>query len=139
MKNLTTVFAFLFCLTLSQAQEAKGNKLKVTIDNVLSDGGQIIAALHTAETFMTAKSVDYFMAEGKKGSVSFTFENVMPGDYAVMVMHDMNGNMQMDFDSNGMPKESYGMSGNEMVMGPPTFDAAKFKVGDSDQEIRIRF
>ncbi|MGB5190228.1 DUF2141 domain-containing protein [Robiginitalea sp.] len=38
-----------------------------------------------------------------------------------------------------MPTEPYGMSGNDMSMGPPSFDAISFEVGTGDQEIAIRF
>ena len=83
--------------------------------------------------------IDNVMLEAKKGSLSFTFKDVKPGSYAVMVMHDLNSNKNMDFDSNGIPTESYGMSGDEMVMGPPTFEAAKFEVADKDLKLSIRF
>jgi len=45
----------------------------------------------------------------------------------------------MDFEANGMPKESYGMSGNAMTMGPPTFNDAKFEVSNENLEFNIRF
>ena len=59
--------------------------------------------------------------------------------YAISVLHDLNGNQRMDYELNGMPKEPYGMSGNDMSMGPPVFDSVKFEVGDSDLHLRIRF
>lgn len=133
------LFAFILCVNLTHAQEAPGVDVVVTVENVLSDGGEILAGLHTANTFMKTHGVASVMLEGKKGSISLTFKDVKPGNYAVIVMHDLNSNKNMDFDSNGMPKESYGMSGNEMVMGPPTFDAAKFEVADKDLELSIRF
>ena len=77
--------------------------------------------------------------KAKKGHVTLKFENVKPGTYAVMAMHDTNDNKRMDFEENGMPKESYGMSGNDMTMGPPSFDLAKFEVSDKDVSFNIRF
>ncbi len=74
-----------------------------------------------------------------KGEVTLTFENVTPGEYAIMVMHDANDNKRMDMEPNGMPKESYGMTGNAMPMGPPSFADAKFEVTDKDLDFRIRF
>lgn len=139
MKKMIGLFAFILCINLTQAQEAAGVNVVVTIENVLSDGGEILAGLHTENTFMKTNGLASVMLEGKKGSISFTFKDVKPGKYAVMVMHDLNSNKNMDFDSNGMPKESYGISGNEMVLGPPTFDAAKFEVADKDLELSIRF
>ncbi|MFK7814666.1 MAG: DUF2141 domain-containing protein [Maribacter sp.] len=42
-------------------------------------------------------------------------------------------------EPNGMPKESYGTSGEMNIFGPPSFETSKFEVTDEDQEIRIRF
>jgi len=139
MKNLSLVFAFAFLSQFSFAQETQGADIVVTIENVLTDGGQVYAALHTAETFMQSQSIDFVVVEGKKGSLSMSFEGVEPGTYAIMVMHDLNGNSQMDYDSNGMPVESYGMSGNDRHMGPPNFESAKFEVSEEDLELKIRF
>ncbi|QBA64498.1 DUF2141 domain-containing protein [Muriicola soli] len=141
MNHLLLVLVFVFTLfsQLCFSQEDAGADIVVTIENVLTDGGQVYAALHTAETFMQSQGIDFVVAEGKKGALIMSFEGVEPGTYAIMVMHDLNGNNQMDFDSNGMPVESYGMSGKDMHMGPPTFEAAKFEVTGQDQELRIRF
>ena len=45
----------------------------------------------------------------------------------------------MDFDANGMPIESYGMSNNKMLMGPPNFEDAKFTVENKSLDLTIRF
>ena len=45
----------------------------------------------------------------------------------------------MDYQEGGMPKESYGMSGNDMSFGPPNFEMAKFEVNGEDLEFNIRF
>jgi len=75
----------------------------------------------------------------ENGKVTLTFTNVAPGTYAIMAMHDANDNNRMDYEANGMPKESYGMSGNDMTMGPPDFGSAKFEVNGEDLEFTIRF
>jgi uncharacterized protein (DUF2141 family) len=73
------------------------------------------------------------------GKVTITFENVLPGEYAILALHDENDNKRMDFEDNGMPKESFGMSNNVMAMGPPQYDDAKFTVADKDLDLNIRF
>ncbi len=139
MKTLAVLFSAFLFVHLASAQQSQGVRVDVTIENVLQDGGTIVAALHTAETFMKQQAISTAQVEGKQGAVTFTFTNVVPGTYAVMAMHDLNDNKRMDFDSNGMPQESYGVSGNEMLMGPPTFEGAKFEVGDNDLSLHIRF
>ena len=44
----------------------------------------------------------------------------------------------MDFDTNGMPLEMYGVSNNVMSMGPPLWSDAKFEVADTPIELDIR-
>ena len=75
----------------------------------------------------------------EKPSVTITFENVLPGEYAILALHDENDNKRMDYEDNGMPKESFGMSNNVMVMGPPQYEDAKFKVANEDLDLNIRF
>lgn len=139
MKIYTLILAFLATGISLQAQESEGVNITVTIENVLNSNGKILAGLHTEETFMKAQGVNSYMGDATEGEVSFTFKNVTPGTYAISILHDENGNMNMDFEDNGMPKESYGMSGNNTAMGPPSFTDAKFEVTSEDLEFKIRF
>ncbi len=138
MKKFGILIAIcLFTLSLKAQEETV--TVSVTIENVLNDKGTVMASLHNSETFMKAAGVIDLQEAAQKGSVTFTFENVVPGTYAIMVLHDENDNKRMDFEANGMPKENYGISGNEMPMGPPTFADAQFDVTDADKELIIRF
>ena len=133
---------FLLALTSfgwAQTPSEDGVTITVTLENVLNDQGDILAALHTEATFMKGGGIENFKSKAAKGEMTFTFSNVSPGEYAVSVLHDLNSNQRMDYQPSGMPEEPYGMSGNEMSMGPPRFDSVKFEVGDSDLDLRIRF
>ena len=44
---------------------------------------------------------------------------------------------RMDFEDNGMPKESYGMSNNPIGFGPPQFSTAKFELENKNLEMNI--
>lgn len=138
MKTVVFILSTFLVFFTAQAQE-ESVTVKVTIENVLNDDGVIVASLHSTETFMKGAGLIDLVQEAQKGVVTLTFENVEPGIYAIMVLHDQNENNRMDFEPNGMPKESYGMSGNAMAMGPPTFNDAKFEVTNEDLEFKIRF
>ena len=75
----------------------------------------------------------------EKNKVIITFKNVLPGEYAIMSVHDENDNKQMDFELNGMPKESYGVSNNPMSYGPPQFSEAKFTLNNENINMSIIF
>lgn len=135
MKTLfTTIIILLFSLALS-AQETF--TLKVTVDNAKNDQGTMVYSLSTENQFMKAAPLQSATVEIKDGVAVAIFENIPAGEYAVMVLHDKNGNNQMDFTDQGMPKEAYGMSNNPMSYGPPSWDDAKITI-ESDKEIAVR-
>lgn len=138
MKTLFLTFALVLTSLFSFSQDS-GVTLTLTIDNVINDKGNVKMALHTVDTFMKGKGLENGQSEIKDGKVTITFENVKPGDYAVIAFHDENENNKMDFRDNGMPLESYGMSNNVMSFGPPQYDDAKFTIADKDLELNIRF
>jgi uncharacterized protein (DUF2141 family) len=65
-------------------------------------------------------------AQGEEAS--FTFKDLKPGSYAVMITHDENGNGRMDTNLVGMPLEGYGFSNNPQAMRKPTWDEARFEI-----------
>ena len=120
------------------------NKLEVGISvtvsalNALSDNGTVKFALYDEENFMKQPIVSKSASvENRKSSV--VFENVPQGNYAIICFHDENNNDLMDFEENGMPKESYGMSNNKMNFGPPEFESAKFEVKSNALILEIKF
>ncbi|KQC28713.1 DUF2141 domain-containing protein [Flagellimonas eckloniae] len=139
MKTLTLTLTFLLVSFLSIAQETTGINIKVSITNVASNEGKVMVGLHTADTFMKGPGMRNLESKIENGTVSFTFKDVTPGTYAVMALHDTNENGRMDFEANGMPKESYGLSGNDMSFGPPSFSTAQFEANEEDLEFEIRF
>lgn len=119
MKTIITTIA-LFISLLSFAQETT-HTLKVTVPNATSDEGEMVFALNTKETFMVAAPVQSAAVKIEDGVATVTFENVAPGEYAIIVLHDLNGNQRMDF-KDGMPAENYNVSGGQMSFGPPVLE-----------------
>jgi uncharacterized protein (DUF2141 family) len=138
MKTIALLIALIVTTVFGYSQEQlKTYTLTVRVDNPLNNNGHILIGLHTADTFMKGKGILNAKSKVTDGKV-VTFEDVAPGNYAIMVLHDENDNERMDFEVNGMPKESYGMSNNPMLYGPPTFTDAAFELTES-KEIVIRF
>ena len=66
--------------------------------------------------------------------IVFYGKNVPAGEYAIAVMHDENGNEDLDFDSYGMALEGYGFSNEAMgEQGPPDFQEAAFDVSEDTE------
>jgi len=139
MKKLTLIFAFILATFTTFAQDkTEGITITVTTDNFLNNEGKAMYALHTTDTFMRGPGIQNVETAIEDGKVTITFKNVPTGEYAIMLLHDKNENHKMDFDASGMPKESYGMSGNDMSVGPPQFSLAKFTVEKEDLTFNIR-
>ena len=114
----------------------EGTTITVTVP-VASNEGTVLVGLDDEAHFMQ-KGIQ--SAEGiiKDGQATVTFNNVAPGEYAVVLFHDKNGNKIMDFDPMGMPLEPYGISNNIMSYGPPQWSDAKFEVGSDPIVLEIK-
>ncbi len=134
MKTLAFIISFIVGNAMSNAQV-----ITVTVDNVLNNNGKVLFALHTEDTFMKGAGVQNGISEIEDGKAKIRFEDVEPGTYAIMVLHDENNNQRMDFREDGMPKEYYGVSNNNLTFGPPVFANAKFEFGTEDKHIEISF
>jgi uncharacterized protein (DUF2141 family) len=139
MKTIALIFTFILSTTLSFAQTENGQDITVTIANISNSRGHVIISLHTADSFMKSDGIQKAESKVKEGKVVVTFKNVTPGHYALLALHDENDNKRMDFEPNGMPLESYGLSNNPILMGPPTFTDGKFEVSDKNLELTIKF
>ncbi|MDX3900979.1 MAG: DUF2141 domain-containing protein [Sphingobium sp.] len=64
-----------------------------------------------------------------------------PGDYAIAIIHDENGNGRLDTFA-GIPREGVGFSRNPAIrFGAPSFRSARFAIAGSpvEQDIRLRY
>ncbi len=137
MKTLALLLALLISHFVSHAQET-GITITVTTPNVTSSEGEVIYGLYDEHTFMKAAPIQGQKSTIENGIATVTFKNVPEGVFAISCFHDKNGNQRMDFEENGMPKENYGVSNNNMSFGPPIWSDAKFEVGSEDLNLEIR-
>ena len=140
MKTIALTFVIIFSTLLSFAQEETTHNITVTIDNVKNDTGKVILTLHNKNTFLVKPNgLNSIETTIENGKIKAVFKDIAPGTYAVLVLHDENENKAMDFDTNRMPLESYGMSNNPLSYGPPQYNDAKFELKNEDLELNIRF
>jgi uncharacterized protein (DUF2141 family) len=131
--KLTAAIAFVFAGTTAWAAT-----LSITIEGASPSNSYINVALHDkAATFLggaplrTTRTVAVNSAK-----VSFT--DLPPGNYAVSVFHDENGDGTLNANPFGMPIERYGFSRDAAGhMGPPSFSDASISLEEANQEIVI--
>jgi uncharacterized protein (DUF2141 family) len=142
MKTIFLTIAISLTTLLVTAQSdseiiSEGTTITVTVP-VKSNQGKVHYGLYNENTFMKGAPLQGLEGEIVDGKAIVTFTNITPGMYAITLFHDTNGNNQMDFEPNGMPKEMYGVSNNPMSFGPPQWNEAKFEVANVPVELEIR-
>jgi uncharacterized protein (DUF2141 family) len=132
-------FALACALWLLLASRAGAAELVVVIRGLESNAGELQIEVYgeaqratfpyaergvTADLRVSAKAL---AQPGKQASVSLG--DLAPGRYAVSVIHDANGNGDIDLNLLGMPLEAYGFSnGVRPTLHAPSFDDAAFAV-----------
>jgi uncharacterized protein (DUF2141 family) len=118
-------------------------RLVVPITNLRTDRGNIPIALYRgAEGYgepSRAHAADTVPIRGfgTDFRAAATFEKLPPGDYALVVLHDENGDGIMN-TSFGFPQEGFGSSNNPRPkFGPPSFAETKFHIAGDTRERRI--
>ena len=105
--------------------------LEVRITGFDSPEGRLAVALFaTSADYETQENaVQRAWLDIDSAGTVWTAANLSPGEYAVIVYQDVNGNEQIDLRILGMPKEPVGVSNNARgFFGPPRFRSAKFEV-----------
>jgi uncharacterized protein (DUF2141 family) len=138
MLHLLSVIS-LFLFTPTHPASLRKTNLKVEIQNVrVLEGIVHVALFRPGKDFPEGKPVEGRRMDVVNKSVQMTF-SVEPGDYAIAVYHDENGNGKMDKRMFGIPKEPYGFSNNfKPVMSAPKFRDCQFSVGEGGKVVTIK-
>ena len=132
-KTLSLAAAAAFSL----AAPAMAEDVTVTLTGVQARGGVLLASLQTRGQFMQPSGTHgERIADPASGAVRVTFRNVAPGDYALMVLHDEDGDGQMKMNGY-MPAEGWAMVNGDTLRATPTFDQVKFAVSASGAGISV--
>ncbi len=107
---------------------ASAGDVKVTVKGVRAANGPLYIGLQTREQFMQdAGSYGEIVASPAPGVVTVALPNVAPGEYALSVWHDIDGDGVFDFGPDGRPLDGWAMIGGASLRAEPTFDEVKFK------------
>ncbi|HEX5171676.1 MAG TPA: DUF2141 domain-containing protein [Cyclobacteriaceae bacterium] len=137
----TTIFILSALLTAGIPVIAQ-DILQVEVTNVKDTTGFIMVGLFSTEDSFLKKPVIGQTVRADHGSVMVTFKNVPAGEYAISVIHDENGNGELDSNFLGLPKEGFGFGNDAMgSFGPPSFDKAKVIVNGQTkkQVVKMRY
>jgi len=116
---------------------AQAADVQITLTGVEARGGQMLVTLQNREEFMSPKGRFSAKADVRNaGTMTITFDDVPPGEYALSALHDENGDQQMQFAPSGMPAEGWAMHNGAALRAEPTFDAVKLRITEGANQLR---
>jgi len=143
MRYLRPSFLATVLLSIACTAAAAGETtVRLVVSNVVKPDGVLLAGAYSnAETWLGARTVasKEVPVAGNVVDNTVTFEmQLPPGDYAISVLQDLNGNRKLDTNFIGIPTEPSGSSND----APAKWSAPKFKdavvtVGNQPMELRI--
>jgi uncharacterized protein (DUF2141 family) len=114
-------------------------EIRATLD---APGEARFAVFASATEWLTVPFRSGAARAGDDRTVTWRVDNLPPGDYAVFVWRDTNGNGEFDRRAGIFPLEPYAFSRDHRPrFGPPRWDAAKLAVGAgecTDVTLRVR-
>jgi len=128
-----------FLMLMPVLVEAQSARLTVTVRGLVPATGTVeVSLFNSAESFFKKPLLQRSEPVNGNEEISVKFAGLPGGDYAIVVVHDQNGNGAFDTGFLGFGGESFGYSNHATSwFGRPNFDAARFTVGAEDLEIVI--
>ncbi len=106
--------------------------ITVRIDNPPESGSIALVLFDSANTFGDLRDPFRVVVHQLDGGDEYLMEDVEPGEYALMVYYDENGNRRIDKNFIGIPKEPLGFSNRYRPKGPPAYKRAAFNLGQGE-------
>jgi uncharacterized protein (DUF2141 family) len=114
-------------LEISEFRNTKGHVLVSVFDNANDFPNNEEKAVVNKKVKVTQKT--HFI----------TIENLPPGEYAVVFLHDENGNEKMDTNFVGAPTEGYGASKDAVnTFSAPKYKDAKFLLEGEKKYLKLK-
>jgi uncharacterized protein (DUF2141 family) len=115
--------------------------LHVQIQGAASDRGKILVLVfNSPEGFPdeVAKAFKQLELVPKNGKAEVTMTDLPVGKYALVVLHDEDGNGGMTSNRFGVPQEKYGFSNNPKIyFSPPSFDKSAIELKSESKQVTI--
>jgi uncharacterized protein (DUF2141 family) len=136
-----SVWALILSTGMAVSAEPE-NALSIGVSGLRSQQGTVnLALFDQAKNFPSdpQSAVQRWSLPVQGSATQVSVPDLAPGEYAVAVFHDENGNQVLDRNWLGIPKEGVGFSNNPPISGgPPEFAAARFRVGPEATHIGIQ-
>ena len=118
------------------------DRLVVVVEGLKNDRGSVRIGLFDNEADYLKKAAVGKVASIQANRATVVFENLRPGNYALSIIHDENGNGELDTNGIGIPREGFGFGNNAMgLFGPPSFKNASISIKGEPviQNLKMRY
>lgn len=134
-----SVAAFFAAAVLGgSCRHAHGAELTVQLDNPPSTGTVVFLLFDSAESFADFREPAKTVTSPCDGRESYRLSDIPPGEYALLVYYDENGNGRLDKNFIGIPSEPLGFSNRYQPKGPPGYSRARFAIEEeTDQHFNV--
>jgi uncharacterized protein (DUF2141 family) len=115
-------------------------ELKITVTNISPTGGDLYIAVYDKEESYMNPDLAFLLkiVPIDSETENIVFKDVPPGEYAISIFQDINGNGELDKRGAGVPKEPFGFSNDARgKLGPAKYKDAKFSFS-SDIVLNIK-
>jgi len=108
--------------------------ITVTLTGIKDAKGVVTAGLYNSEDgYKNGGSVRGVRVDVVSDTLTFNYENLPDGEYAIKLFHDVDGDGEMGTNLFGIPTEPYAFSNNAVGnMGPAKWKDAKFSISNGD-------
>ena len=126
-------------LGLTAAGSAAAADLEVIVDVKAPPEGKVMIAVYDSAANFRKTELVAQSQPATAGPLRFRFPDLKPGDYAVAMYLDRNGNGKLDTNLVGMPTEPYAFSREPKGrFAPPSWDDVKITVPETGSNLTIR-
>ena len=117
--------------------------LLISVDGLRDHKGNLLYCMtrDTADYMRCDKDPDAVHGSVAASTARIEFDHMAPGEWALLLVHDSNGNGKMD-KRFGIPREGFGFSNNPTIrFGAPSAGDVRFEVpaGASHRNVRMRY
>ncbi|NOX49703.1 MAG: DUF2141 domain-containing protein [Gammaproteobacteria bacterium] len=121
-------------------QLASAETLNITLANITEANGLVMLEVFAAEEEFKGEQPAVASISQRAQTTAMNFSiNLPKGEYGIRVMHDVNGNGELDANFVGMPTEPWAFSNNATGnFGPPKWSEVRFELdGATNQHINL--
>jgi uncharacterized protein (DUF2141 family) len=116
-------------LAAMAAAPAFAGDVTINLHALQARPGKLYVALQKRGEFLKKRaSYGEVVASIEAGEKTIVFHDVAPGEYAVLVWHDINQDGRFTTEPNGTPLDGWSVRNAQKLFGSPTWNQVKFAV-----------